>query len=135
MWTLLGLLLGCDGLAPGERSLPGLPTPDVFAREAGPLLERRCGDVPCHGTDDRPFSIYARGRHRQAPADVFRTTSLSPDELQANRAAVRGFIDDRDMIRSTLLRKALADLPHAGGAVFAHASDPEVRALIGGLTP
>lgn len=130
--TLAG---ACQGPGPGEADLPFPPAPDVFTVEAGPLLERRCGDVTCHGAAARPFAIYAGGRRRLDPADTYLPEPLDPAEVAANYDAALGFLDAERPRDSTLLRKALAAMPHGGGAVFAHRSDPEVRALERGLAP
>ncbi len=123
------LLPACEG--PGLGALDPLPDPDraLFAAEAGPLLEKRCADVSCHGVDGRPFVLYATGRRRLDPADNFLPTPLEPEEVDANYDAVRGFLDADAPRRTTLLRKALGAMGHGGGAVFAHPTDPEMRAL------
>lgn len=124
----------CEGPSPGLTPLADSPALVTFARTAGPLLEKRCGDAGCHGFADRPFSLYAAGRRRANPADTFIAAPLTAEEIGANLDAVLGFLDTPSARDSMLLQKALGRLGHGGGAVFAHPSDPEFRALERGLT-
>ncbi|MCK6573002.1 hypothetical protein L6V77_18120 [Myxococcota bacterium] len=125
----LGYLVACQGPAPGLDVFAGVPDPVRFDTLAAPILERRCADVGCHGGDTRPYALYAVRRHRQDPADAFRATPLTLDERTANRVSAAGFVDATDPVDTILLKKALGALAHGGGAVFQHASDPEMMTL------
>lgn len=127
-------LAACEGPSPGLSPLADAPALETFAMEAGPLLEKRCADASCHGFADRPFALYAAGRRRANPADTFIAEPLTYDEIGANLDAVLGFLDTPGARESTLLQKALGRLGHGGGAVFAHPTDPEFRALERALT-
>ena len=127
--TLLLWLSACVGPAPGSEALPAGPSVEVFRLEAGPLLEKRCGDASCHGVADRPFALYASGRRRAALSDTFLNTPLTAAEVDANLDAVLGFLETPAARDSTLLQKALGAQGHGGGSVFAHVTDPEFRAL------
>ena len=130
VWTA-----GCEGPEPGAQAteawvaLAPLPSPEVFATQAVPLLERRCADGGCHGDGERFFSLYARGRRRLDPAETFRPTPLTPAELSADYDAALGFLDAPEAEATTLFRKALGELAHGGGVVFSHRADPEAQLL------
>lgn len=127
-------LAACEGPSPGLTPLAEAPALEAFALEAGPLLEKRCGDAGCHGFADRPFALFAAGRRRANPADTFIAEPLTDDEIGANLDAVLGFLDTPSVRDSMLLQKALGRLGHGGGAVFAHPTDPEFRAIERALT-
>lgn len=133
-WLLTGALAaGCLAIDPAETA--PLTAPAVvadratFAHEAGPLLEKRCGAAVCHGRDLRPFALFAAGNRRLDPAQTMLKAPLTPAELDANHAAVLGFLDTPRPRDTTLIRKALGQLGHKGGAVFAAPSDPECQAI------
>lgn len=62
-------------------------------------------------------------------ADSFLTKPLSKAEWDANYNALLGFVDDPAPRRTTLMRKALGQLAHGGGAVMQAPSDPQFRAI------
>lgn len=136
VWVALSpfALAACEGPSPGLSPLADAPALETFARAAGPLLEKRCADASCHGFADRPFALYAAGRRRANPADTFIAAPLTEDEIAANLDAVLGFLDTPRVRDSMLLQKALGRLGHGGGAVFAHPTDPEFRAIEHALT-
>lgn len=111
-----------------------LPRPSraEFESEAGPILAKRCGDASCHGAPEHPYRVFAVGRFRMEPGDVFTSKPLTSLEIDANYAMTLGFLDAPRARNTTLVRKALGlggAGGHKGGAVFAHPSDPECRAL------
>ena len=118
--------------ASGREPLPQ-PSRELFGDEAGPLLEKRCGDGACHGMAERGFAIYAGGRRRADPADTYSTEPLTLAEIDANYRATLGFLDAPRAVDTTLLEKALGTGGpggHLGGAVFEAPSDPECRAIV-----
>lgn len=103
---------------------------DTFAAEAGPLLEKRCGDAMCHGRPERPLAMYAVGARRLDPTKTHLKVPLTEAEINANYTSILGFLDADHPRATTLLQKATGHLGHKGGPVFAAASDPECAAII-----
>lgn len=126
--TVLLVALGCESQQPPALSVAAVDRA-AFEVEAGPLLSKGCGDSKCHGRADRPLRQYAVGRHRMVAADSFLTKPLSKAEWDANYNALLGFVDDPAPRRTTLMRKALGQLAHGGGAVMQAPSDPQFRAI------
>ncbi|MBM4343360.1 MAG: hypothetical protein FJ100_08275 [Deltaproteobacteria bacterium] len=115
-------------MEPPAFALPALDRA-TFDVDAGPLLATRCGDALCHGRADRPFVVYSVGRHRLDPAKTFLSSPLDPTERDRNFASTLGFVDHPTPHRTTLVRKALGQMGHKGGAVFEAPSDPPLQAL------
>jgi hypothetical protein len=132
----------CGGGEP--FALVPLPHPDQteFAQVVGPILEERCADGTCHGSAERPFSLYARGRRRSVDIATFSREPLTPAEVGANYSNTLGLLDSTEPVATTLLHKALSlggPTAHGGGAVFSSAHDPQcvalVRWIVGGVGP
>lgn len=121
--------LGCESQVPPPSQPVVAVDRAAFEAEAGPLLSKGCGDSKCHGQANRPLRQFAVGRHRMVAADQFSPKPLSKAEWDANFNAVLGFVDHPQPRHSTLMRKALGQLAHGGGAVMQAPSDPQFRAL------
>ena len=131
--ALAGVAAACSSIDPESQTPLQQPSRAAFALEAGPILAKRCGDFSCHGDVDRPYSVYAVGRMRLDPRDLYRPTPLSRAEFNANYDATLGFLDAPRGRDTLLMRKALAvggPGGHRGGAVFEAPSDPECKAVI-----
>jgi hypothetical protein len=133
-WTAgvasLGILtLGCQSQEPPLSQAVPAADRALFEAEAGPLLSKGCGDSACHGRADRPLRLFAVGRYRMITSEQFSPKPLSKAEWDANFNAVLGFVDHPAPRHSTLMRKALGQMAHGGGAVMQAPSDPQFRAI------
>lgn len=101
----------------------------VFYAEVEPVLTARCANPACHGSDDRPFELYAVGWHRADPEQDWRAEPLTPEERGQNLDRASGF----RLWPGLLWRKPLAvsagGADHEGGVVFADAHEADVRTL------
>lgn len=134
-WALL-VVFGpacADQLEPAAVALPALDRAS-FDVDTGPLLATRCGDALCHGRADRPFVLFSVGRHRMDPAKTFLSTPLDATERDRNFNSTLGFVDHVAPHSTTLLRKALGQMGHKGGAVFEAPSDTPMVAIAAWLT-
>lgn len=89
----LGLLVGCsqdslDALGPKSET-----SSDFFRCFVQPELAKGCAFMDCHGNQDRPLRIYAEQRYRLGIDWIDYETPLTDEELAANLATVRGFVD------------------------------------------
>jgi hypothetical protein len=88
----------------------------TFQREVYPVLLRDCGFPACHGAPERFFRVWGPGRVR-LPGELKTPEAFdlpSANELSASRALALSMIDEREPLRSPLLRKPLA--VQAGGS-------------------
>lgn len=129
---VLGALAGCEGPAGDGEPLRVGPM-EAFAREVQPHLAERCASGGCHGTSERPLSLYASGVHRADPSRVHLDEPLTDRELAANARRLAAFAHQVAPERSLALRKPLAKRSggcwHGGGEVFADRTDPAYRIL------
>lgn len=128
-WMVGVLACACATVAEPPPVPLAAPNRATFEVDAAPYLAKRCGDVLCHGRDDRAFKLYAVGRHRMAAAEQFTAKPLTAAEVDANYFSLLGFDDHPQPRQTTLLRKALGQMGHKGGAVLEAPSDPPFRAL------
>lgn len=132
--TALSLVGGACTVIDASGMTPlAQPSRARFAEEAGPLLDRRCGDVSCHGVAERPYALFTPGRRRMDPADTYSQSPLTEAEIDANWRAALGFLDAPRGRDTTLVEKALGlggPGGHRGGAVYEAPSDPECKAII-----
>jgi hypothetical protein len=112
--------------------------PALFAARAEPVLEARCADPGCHARRERPFALYAPGRHRADPARLYLDEPLTAEELAANRRAVDAFAlaplaAGEPLAACLVVRKPLAvaagGAGHEGGEIFMSTDDPGYLAL------
>lgn len=133
--ALVLIALGMHACAgPGvERETFRVGALAAFESEVEPHLEARCASAGCHGRDERPLRLYARGEHRIDPARRWLDEPLDATELEANALAVAGFAQGPTVEDALVLRKPLAQRAggcwHGGGDVFADTSDVAYRAL------
>lgn len=126
---LFVLVLGCESQQmPPSQAVPAADRA-AFEAEAGQLLSKGCGDSNCHGRAERPLRLFAVGRYRMITSQQFSPAPLTKAEWDANYNAVLGFVDAPQPRQSTLLRKALGQMGHGGGAVMQAPSDPQFRAV------
>jgi len=128
----LGLWSACGGQMPPDEA-PAALDEDVFYDDVQPILTARCGNpTTCHGREDRPFALYARGANRANPADVFVDPPLSGVEQRANYERSCAFaVDSGGGVE--LLMKPLAErrsgVWHGGGDIFLAPDDREYRRI------
>ncbi len=127
--TALAASAGCESQVPPPWQQVPAADRAAFEAEAGPLLSKGCGDSKCHGRAERPLRQFAVGRHRMVASEQFSPKPLSKAEWDANFNAILGFVDNPVPRRSTLLRKALGQMAHGGGAVMQAPSDPQFQAV------
>jgi hypothetical protein len=92
---------------------------DYFRCEVEPVLVKRCAFGACHGSERRPFRIYAPSRLRVGAAN---TASLTEDEHQANFDMARGFASDVDgepLLELKPLSTEAGGYFHRGAEIFA----------------
>jgi hypothetical protein len=112
---LLVILLASAGCVTTDTAL-SLPTVDasVFRSSVYPILLADCGFPACHGTSQRPFSIFGPGRTRLL-AETMPYDPATPAELAHSFTRAQSMLLGPDGVRrSPLLRKPLAI--SAGGA-------------------
>jgi hypothetical protein len=112
---------------------------DYFRCNVQPVLGARCAFSACHGTQRRPFTIYAPGRERYQVGWDQPTAPITPYELEANFGIASGFTTTSATGEAWLLVKPLAT--RAGGYyhrgadlygsenVFVTADDPGYQLL------
>lgn len=123
LWSVAGCVVESSDSPLSE------PSRATFAETVGEVLEERCGSSNCHGSERRPFALYAGLQRRMPPTPTFDKSLLSEEEVLSNYEATLGFLDDEEPTETTLIRKGLGQLGHGGGIVFEHRSDPQCRAL------
>ena len=120
-----------------ERQAPALDRP-FFRCRVQPVLAARCAFPACHGTNLRPFRVFARQRLRlEIPPDR-REAELTAEEETANFGRALAFVGD-EKTPPLLLAKPLeaaaggfyhrAKTLYADMDVFATADDPGYRQL------
>ncbi len=126
-WATLLLLGGC---VPGTETepLPLAGSVEAYADRAQPVFAARCANPSCHGSAERPFSVYAVHRRRLDGADVYLDTPLSDAELRHNLLQASVFLQGvGDASQSMLITKPLGG--HAGVQVFVDTADYDYRQL------
>ncbi|MFB6264191.1 MAG: hypothetical protein ABEL76_11285 [Bradymonadaceae bacterium] len=88
---LLVTLAGACGTDPRPARRPPQLDRQTFREQVEPVLLERCGNPSCHGTDTRPFALYARRANRRDPEDVYRDPPLTDREHRANYDRARSF--------------------------------------------
>ncbi len=86
----------------------------LFTGEVLPVLARDCGFNACHGSQERLFRVFARGRARLMTGNPLETP-ISGEERDISYQMTLSMIDPFEPERSPLLRKPLA--VEAGGSV------------------
>ena len=131
---MIALWLAACVAGPGE-ALP-LPDPDpaVFAAEVQPVLAVSCANPACHGTPERPLSVYAPGRWRLDDRATFRDEPLTDEELAHNLASATAFlVGVEDALECELVARPLAPgqggQEHGGGTVWADTGEPGFQAV------
>ncbi len=129
--------LGCVDEA-DESGIPGADF-DAFVSEVQPVLDDRCANPSCHGTERRPLEIYAPSLHRADPDAIHSSSPLTDLELEANFGRSCGFLLDLDRPRdSLLLSKPLAmsagGTAHADIVVFETDDDAEFVSMLDWVT-
>ncbi len=106
---------------------------DTFAVDVQPHVESRCASAGCHGSVERPLSLYARGQYRADPARTFYDEPLTQTELEANAERLAAFAHGAHVDDCLVLTKPLAmaagGVYHGGGDIFADADDPAYVAM------
>lgn len=128
-WTPCLLLLASACTLGGEpEDFPVSGDVVAFAEQAQPVFAARCASPSCHGSVERPLSLYAVHRFRIDPADANLDAPLSDEELHYNLLRASAFLLDIDHAsQSLLLTKPLAH--HAGVEVFVDDADYDCRRL------
>ncbi len=127
------LLLACG--AP-ERADVVVQQPDFdeFTLLVQPILEAQCGNPACHGTLDRPFSVYGQRNWREDSDNLYLPVPLTESELLHNYTSTCVMLSNaQEPEQVLLLRKPLgdaADTYHGGGDVFVGRSDRSYRVLL-----
>jgi hypothetical protein len=133
-WLPIVLLAGCiDG--PGDPVAPPSADYDLYVDTVHPVFESSCSNPSCHGNGQRPFEVFAARRNRLDPAELYRATPLSDEELALDFERSCGFLVDLDRAEDcALLNKPLA--PSAGGTThggetqFADREEPGYQAIL-----
>jgi hypothetical protein len=135
----LALTLAAIGCAYETGSVE-IPDADTrrFAAEVYPILLADCGFPACHGSGERPLSVYGPGRTRLDP-ELDAYAPATAEEVALSYARARSMLVDPDgPRRAPLLRKPLAveagGAEHGGddawgNAVFETKRDPRFEAL------
>ncbi len=87
-------------------SLPPLDEP-FFRCQVEPVLMARCGFYPCHGSEQRPFVVYAPNRFRLEAESPDLATPLTVEEMARNFDMSRAFAQDERLDGAWLLSKPL----------------------------
>jgi hypothetical protein len=132
------LMSGCRGDLGDEAGQLALDEP-YFRCRVQPVLTKSCAAFACHGSSERFFTVFARGRLRLGGDESERAAFLRDSERAFNFASAAAMVDVEVPERSLLLLKPLE--PSAGGYyhvgadlfggadVFASADDPDYRVL------
>lgn len=125
--------LGCVEPAVEVEALPAVELA-AFTESVQPGLSMRCASPACHGTGDRPLSLYAPGKHRLDPARTFLDEALDADELRLNALRVLAFAQTDPIERAEIITKPQSPADggtwHGGGTVFKTDDDPDLVALL-----
>ena len=139
MWLLiLGYTLG--GCTEVDNPYRPFPEPDFesYVADVQPIVRTQCAFLPCHGSPDRPLTLYAVGFLRAkssfsgAPLDEH---TLTESERAWNYDAMRmRLLDERSADESQLLLKCLdpdeGGIYHGDGVVvFPNRRSPGYRKL------
>jgi hypothetical protein len=129
----LFLLSGCVGSEDLE-SLPLGGGLESFGAQAQPALATRCANPSCHGSAERPLSLFATHRYRQIPEQVYVDAPLTEDELRHNFLQAAAFaLDCAEASQCLLLTKPLdvaaGGSGHANIKVFMDTSDYDYQRL------
>jgi hypothetical protein len=130
--TLL-LLSGCVA-ADEVEPLPLGGGLALFAEQAQPVFAARCANPSCHGSAERPLSLFAPHRYRQDPDRVYVDEPLTEDELRHNFLQTAAFTSScTDASQCLLLTKPLAveagGSGHANIEIFMDTSDYDYQRL------
>jgi uncharacterized protein (TIGR03382 family) len=128
---------GCGsdwGRPPLTTTLPALDV-DFYRCRVQPVFDRLCAQAACHGAEERPLRIYARGKWRMNERwrgnHVDGAPALTGEEWCRNYDSARSF--DGGGAASELVTQPLdplsGGLPHAGFTLFYDTADPELGAL------
>lgn len=127
------LLSGCIG-ADEVEPLPLGGGLELFEEEAQPVLAARCANPSCHGSAERPLSLFATHRYRRSPERVYMDEPLTEEELQHNFLQAAAFaLACADASQCLLLTKPLAvdagGSGHANIVIFMDTSDYDYQRL------
>lgn len=114
---LAALLAGCEPGLSEPREKPSLDLA-FFRCEVQPVLVGSCGQLACHGNQQRFFRVMGRNRFRPllgGNENRQRSTPLSEKEIQFNYDSALGYVDVDAPDDSYLLRKPL---DQAGGGFY-----------------
>ncbi len=132
------VIVACPAVDNPFRPLPE-PSYRDFVANVQPVIEAECAFPGCHGTLDRPLTLYARGFLRAPPVFAgtpLDDTHLTDEELAWNYDAMRVRIaDETSADDARLLLKCLdtaeGGIDHAEGiVVFRERDDPGYEALL-----
>lgn len=127
------LLVAClDG--PGDPVVLPDADYDAFVDDVHPVLEAGCANPSCHGSASRPFRVFAARRYRLEPAELYRATPLTDEELALDYDCAVTFLMDLESTEDcALLTKPLdpADggSEHRGGVQFADVEEPGYQVI------
>lgn len=112
MATRTCLLAACVALGSGcgvESEPDPRPVLDVaeFRCNVEPVLMARCGFYPCHGSELRPFRVYAPNRLREQVSVPQLSAPLTASEMQANFDMALGMSVGDSVEDAELLAKPL----------------------------
>lgn len=127
------LLSGCVGSEDVEP-LPLGGGLEGFATRAQPVLAARCANPSCHGSAERPLSLFATHRYRRSAERVYMDEPLTEEELRHNFLQAAAFsLDCAEASQCLLLTKPLAvdagGSGHANIEVFLDTSDYDYQRL------
>lgn len=127
------LLIAClDG--PGEPVVLPEADYDAFVADVHPVLEVGCANPSCHGSEARPFRVFAARRHRLDPDELYRATPLTDEELTLDYECAASFLVDlQNADDCQLLTKPLdpedGGSEHRGGVQFADVEEPGYQTI------
>ncbi len=117
------------------------PDPELFAEAVSPYLEKRCGTLDCHGSQQRPLRFYGQlglrhitelnvsGGEPTTEAELadnyLSTCGLEPEKMQE---AVTDLGASADQLK--LIAKPRGQMDHKGGQVVVE-GDPGDRCISG----
>jgi len=115
---VVSLLVGCEVESPTREALAFDQA--SFHCEVEPVLMARCAFYACHGSEARPFRVYAPNRLRLDPSVPSLAAPLSAQESDANRASALAMVQDAS--EPLLLQKPLdvdaGGLFHKGKSLY-----------------
>lgn len=80
---------------------------EAFRCNVEPVLMARCGFYACHGSEARPFRVYAPNRLRRVVSVPQLAAPLTDEERAANVASAIAFVGDQPARETLLLGKPL----------------------------